>query len=146
MIKTIYCLIGTFGIILLLNSCTTYHIPVESFRQQFEGLDSSTYVYVVTRTPWGEKEKYKTFPIEYVRCVDKDGNSINLKNGPSLEIRFTDSNNRKSVFYFDRISVNDTVVTGIQSRILWIRKTIPINTIKKIEIQDGRKKYKYVNE
>jgi len=146
MTKKIFYFITSVGIILLLNSCTTYTIPVESFKRQFMGLDSSTYVYVVTRTPWGEKVKYKTFPIDYVDCVDKKGNSIKLEKIPSLEIRFTDSNDRKTVFYFDRISVTDTVVTGIESWILLIRKTIAVNKIKKIEIQDGRKSYKYIHE
>ena len=94
----------------------------------------------------GDKVKYKTFPVEYIKCVDKKGNTFELKNSPSIEIRFTDISNRKTIFYFDLLSVDSTAVTGIQSRMITsIKKTIPLKNIKKIEIQDGKKKYKYVN-
>ena len=75
----------------------------------------------------------------------KKGNVVELKNSPSLEIRFTNSNNKKTIFYFDLISVDETFVSGVQSRFITsIRKTIPLNTIRTIEIQDGKKKFSYV--
>ncbi len=50
------------------------------------------------------------------------------------------------MFYFDLLRVNEISITGVQSRhMTWIRKTIPLNTIKKIEVQDGRKRFRYVN-
>ena len=52
---------------------------------------------------------------------------------------------KKTVYYFDRIFVTDTTVSGTYSRILGLQKTIPLETIKKIEIQDGRKNYRYVH-
>ena len=102
---------------------------------------------VTTRGPMGDKVKYKTYPIDFIKCIDKKGNPIELKNSPSLEIRFTDNNDKRTTFYFDLISVDQTDVSGVQSRFITsIKKTIPLNTIKTIEIQDGKKKFSYVSK
>ena len=129
-----------------MSSCKTYYIPVDSFKQQFADMDTSQFREVTTRGPMGDKVKYKTFPIDIIKCVDNKGNSIELQNSPSLEIRFTDSSNRKTIFYFDLISVDETYVRGVQSRFITsIKKAIPLNTIKTIEIQDGKKNFRYVH-
>ena len=129
-----------------MSSCKTYYIPVDSFKQQFAGMDTSKLKEVTTRGPAGDKVRYKTFPIDFIKCVDKDGNPVELRNNPSLEIRFTDTNNKKTIFYFDLISVDKTYVRGVQSRFITsIKKTIPLSTIKTIEIQDGKRKFNYVN-
>ncbi len=75
--------------------------------------------------------------------VDKKGNSYKLTNSPSIEIRFTyGEKNKRTVFYFDRIYVNDSCVVGVQSRFISsIRKAIPLKSIIKIEIQDGKKNF-----
>jgi len=126
-------------------SCKTYYISIESFKQQFQGLDSSNLKEITTQGPLGGQTKYKTTPIDSIFCVDKNGQPVVLTNSPSIEIRFTDNHQKKSIFYFDRITVDSTSVTGVQSRIISsIRKTIPLNTIQKIEVQNGKKKYRYV--
>ena len=145
MTKTILFLAVVIGLIFFMISCKTYYIPVDSFKQQFAGMDTSKLREVNTRGPMGDKVKYKTFPIDIIKCVDKNGNLVELQNSPSLEIRFTDTNNKKTIFYFDLISVDETYVKGVQSRFITsIKKTIPLNTIKTIEIQDGKKKFSYV--
>ena len=146
MTKTILFSVIIFGLIFFMSSCKTYYIPVDSFKQQFAGMNTSKLKEVTTRGPMGDKVKYKTFPIDFIKCVDKNGNPVELQNSPSLEIRFTDTNNKKTIFYFDLISVDETYVRGVQSRFITsIKKTIPLNTIKTIEIQDGKKKFSYVN-
>ena len=146
MAKTILFSVIIIGLIFFLSSCKTYYIPLDSFKQQFAGIDTSKLKEVTTRGPMGDKVKYKTFPIDFIKCVDKNGNPIELQNSPSLEIRFTDTNNKKTIFYFDLISVDETYVRGVQSRFITsIKKTIPLNTIKTIEIQDGKKKFSYDN-
>ena len=146
MTKTILFSVIIIGLIFFLSSCKTYYIPLDSFKQQFAGMDTSKLKEVTTRGPMGDKVKYKTFPMDFIKCVDKNGNPVELQNSPSLEIRFTDTNNKKTIFYFDLISVDETYVRGVQSRFITsIKKTIPLNTIKIIEIQDGKKKFNYVN-
>lgn len=127
------------------TGCKTYYIPVDSFRKQFAGLDTSPSKLVTTESPWRIKETYKTSPIDSIVCVDKNGNKVVLKNSPSLEIRFTDNENKRTVFYFDRLTVRNDTVRGVQSRIISsIKSSVPLNKVKTIEIQDGGKKYRYV--
>lgn len=100
---------------------------------------------VAVQGPLGERTTYKTFKQDSVDCINKKGQWVRLEKIPSLEIRFTDVKNKKTVFYFDRIFVTDSSVSGTYSRILGLRKIIPLNTVKKIEIQDGHKNYRYVH-
>jgi hypothetical protein len=128
-----------------INACTTYYIPVDSFKQQFADMDSSSLREVTTRGPAGDRVTYKTYPIDFIKCVDDKGNHFELPNSPSIEIRFTDLRGKRTIFYFDLMHVTDTSITGIQSRFIpSIHKTIFINQIKKIEVQDGHKNFHYV--
>lgn len=134
-----------FTLCVLLYSCTTYYIPVDSFQKEFAGMKEANMKDVTVQGPLGEKVTYKTFFQDSVDCLNKKGQWMRLEKTPSLEIRFTDSNNKKTIFYFDRIYVTDTSVTGTYSRILSLNKTISLKRIKKIEIQDGRKNYRYIH-
>ncbi|MES2808301.1 MAG: hypothetical protein V4619_06735 [Bacteroidota bacterium] len=129
--------------ILLLCSCKTYYIPVDSFRQQFKGLERSKYV--TTQTPLGSKQSYDTYPIAFIKCIDKNGSETALKNGPSIEIRFTTNDNKKTVFYFDLMSIYQDTVLGVKSRFVPnIKEKISLTNVKSIEVQDGKKKFKYL--
>lgn len=133
------------GLILLLSSCKTYYIPVDSFKQQFANMDTSNMREVTTQGPAGDPVKYKIYPIDYIHAVDKTGNPITIPNSPSIEIRFTDTSNRKTIFYFDLIRFDGENITGRQSRFMSaFKKTIPINSVKKIEVQDGKKNFRYL--
>ena len=129
-----------------LLSCKTYYIPVDSFKAQFKGIDSTKFRTVYTQGPAGDIVEYPTTPIDYIKCVDKDNNPIELKNSPSIEIRFTEKNNKRTIFYFDRIFLQDTLIIGDRSRFLGLSKGISINNVKMIEIQDGHKNFKYVDK
>ncbi|HMV09156.1 MAG TPA: hypothetical protein PK325_14230 [Cyclobacteriaceae bacterium] len=137
------CLLALFGIF----SCTTYYIPVESLKTQFAGIDSAKLKLVTVKGPAGDKVQYFANPLSVVKCIDKAGNPFELVNSPSLEIRFTYGlNNKRVIYYFDRIYLTDSCVVGVRSRIIpALRKTIPLNSISKIEIQDGHKNFHYVN-
>jgi hypothetical protein len=127
-----------------LSGCKTYFIPVDSFKKQFEGIDSTNLRLVNTRGPVGDVVQYLANPIDYIQCEDKAGIPYSLKNGPSIEVRFTQLNGKRTIFYFDRIFLQDTLVIGERSRFLGLQKGIPINTVKLIEVQDGQKNYHYV--
>ena len=131
----------------LITSCKTYLIPVESFKKQFAGIDSTKLKPVRVVGPIGEKYNYLANPLTTIECVDKKGNPFELINSPSVEIRFTyGENNKRTIYYFDRIYLNDSCVVGVQSRFISsIRKTIPLKSITKIEIQDGRKNFHYTD-
>jgi len=110
------------------------------------GIDSTRLIPVTVKGPVGEKYNYLANPISEIYCVDNKGNSFMLNNSPSIEIRFTYGvKNKKAIYYFDRIYINRNSVIGVQSRFISaIRKTIAVDSINKIEIQDGRKNYHYV--
>lgn len=127
-------------------SCKTYYIPLNSFKEQIKDIDSVELRTVCTRGPMGDIVEYKTYPINYIKCVDKDNNPIELKNSPSIEIRFTEKNNKRTTFYFDQVYVQDSMIIGDGSRFIRYQKTIPIDSLKLIEVQDGKKNFKYVDE
>jgi len=135
-----------FLLFLGLISCKTYYIPFESFKEQFNGIDSTKLKIVNTRGPAGDIAQYPANPIEYIKCVDKDNNPFELKNSPSIEIRFTEQNNKRTVYYFDRVFLQDTLIIGDMSRFIHYRKGISINNVKLIEVQDGHKNFKYVEK
>ena len=109
-------------------------------------IDSVELKTVYTKGPMGDVVSYETYPIDYIKCVDKNNNPFLLKNSPSIEIRFTNKNNKRTYFYFDQIYVQDSIVYGDGSRFINYQKQIPLKEIQKIEVQDGRKKFKYVDK
>ncbi len=132
--------------VFLFASCSNYFIPLNSFKEQFKGLDSTAYKKVTTSGPVGERYSYLANPIKKIKCEDADGNKYELENSPSIEIRFTHGEeNLKTIFYFDRVYVSDCCVQGVQSRFMEsIRTSIPLKDITKIEVQDGGKNFNYV--
>jgi hypothetical protein len=134
-------------ILTLTTSCSTYYLTTDSLRNQFSGVDSTKLRAVTVRGPIGERYNYLANPINEIECADKNGNPSRLTNSPSVEMRVTQTNGKRTIFYFDRIFVTDSTLTGIQSRFISsINKTIKLKDIKKIEIQDGKKNFDYVSK
>jgi hypothetical protein len=129
-----------------LSGCKSYYIPVQSFKQQLGGFDSTQLITVRTQGPVGEVVTYKMYNIKIITCIDNKGRQVALPVSPSLELRVTNTRGNRSIFYFDQVRVNDTALMGSQSRFMpFIRKAIPFSTIKLIEIQYGRKRFQYVD-
>lgn len=131
---------------MVLNACKTYLIPVHSFKEQFNGIDSAKLRLVKTRGPAGDVVEYLANPVDYIKCVDKSDMPYELKISPSIEIRFTEKNNKRTIFYFDRVFMQDTLIIGEMSRFVRFRKGISINNVKLIEVQDGHKNFRYVED
>jgi hypothetical protein len=130
----------------LTASCANYYLTTDSLRKQFSGVDSTQLKMVTVRGPVGERYEYLANAIDSIECVDKEGNPSWLTNSPSIEMRVTETNGKRTVFYFDRVFVTDSTLQGVQSRFISsIRKTIRLKDIKKIEIQDGKKNFDYVS-
>lgn len=131
--------------VFLFTSCTTYLIPIESFEEQFQNVNESSREEVKVRTPYyGISTKYLANTINNITCFDKNNNSIILKNSPSIQIRITEKNEKKTIFYFDRVYLENSIVYGDKSRIPGFEKGIPLDSILKIEIQDEKKNFKYI--
>ena len=133
--------------ILFLTSCTTYFISLDSFKQQFSGIDSSMLKDVVVKGPI-MRYYYKATPITKIKCTNKEGKPFEITNSPSIETRITYGyKNKRAIFYFDRIYVGKNVVFGVESRFMdFFSRIIPIDSITKIEVQDGHKNFRYVEQ
>ena len=134
-------------ILTLTTSCSTYYLTTDSLRNQFSSIDSTKLRTVTVRGPVGERYNYLANPINEIECIDKNGNPSRLTNSPSIEMRVTEVNGKRTIFYFDRIFVTDSTLTGVRSRFISsINKKIRLKDIKKIEIQDGKKNFDYVSK
>ncbi len=130
----------------IFSSCKTYHIPVESFKKQLSDIDSTQLRMVRTRGPAGGITEYPANPIDQIKCVDKGGNEIELQNSPSIETRITTSDGKRIILYFDRIYVQNDTLIGYRSLFIGLPKRIPLAEITKVEVQDGRKNFHYVEK
>ncbi|MFK5879373.1 MAG: hypothetical protein QM478_07740 [Flavobacteriaceae bacterium] len=134
-----------FCITLMLISCKTYTVSPESFKKQMKNANSNNLKEVEINNPLG----YNTIPyysnnIGMIKVIDKDGNEKLLYNSPSIEMRVTLNNKKKYVFYFDTVILENDTLKGHQSRFIQsLTKEIPLDSIMKIEIQDGKKKFEY---
>ena len=75
--------------LLIFNSCASYLIPMDSLKSQFAGIDSTKLVEVKVVGPYGERYNYLANPIKTIWCEDSNGTSLQLTNGPSIEVRVT---------------------------------------------------------
>ncbi len=129
---------------MVLIGCTTYYIPIESFKQQFNGIDSTHLKIVNAIGPIGEKFSYLSNAIDTIYCVDDNNKPFKLLNSPSIEIRFTDNNDDRTIFYFDTVFLQDSLIIGTKSRFIpSFQGIIPIYNVKLIEVQDGKKYFRY---
>jgi hypothetical protein len=61
-------------------------------------------------------------------------------------MRVTHSNGKKYHFYFDTVVLeNDTLKGGRSRFVQGLTRAIPLDSIVKIEVQDGGKKFDYQN-
>ncbi|HET8574462.1 MAG TPA: hypothetical protein VFL76_11415 [Edaphocola sp.] len=135
--------------ILFSASCKTYHIPIDSFKEQFTITDSSQLKPVILGgSTLLYTQKYLTKNIDYVDCIDKKGQHHRLKMGPKLETRLSyqkGDKTKRSYFYLDRVYVSKDSVTGYRSRFFGLPKSIPLQDLKQVNIQNGHKNFYYLN-
>jgi hypothetical protein len=139
----------SFFLFLSLLGCTTYYIPIESFKNQFNGIDSTKLRMVEINVPvyinGVTSNTYLANPIDTINCVDENNKPVKLVNSPSIEIRFTDKNDDRTIFYFDTIYLQDSLIVGAKSRLIPTEiDAIPLIDVKLIEVQDGKKDFHYV--
>ena len=146
MLKNIFFVFILSGLLLFI-SCSTYIIHLQSFKEQFDGMDTSKLIDVIVQGPMYEKYHYRANSISTIQCRDKDDVPSELQNSPSIEARFTYGyKHKRVVFYFDKLYISNGSLVGCQSRFISsMTKTIPLDSITKIEVQDGKKKFTYVN-
>lgn len=129
------------AVMLLSVSCQTYHIPVESFREQFARDDHDTMRDVRIRNPVGRVFVCRCNSFTTIEALDGHGASVRLPNKPSLEIRFTDTAGGRTTFYFSTLHLDGRYVTGYRSWILGFPKTVDLGSVREITLQDGKKRF-----
>jgi hypothetical protein len=135
------------GIFIFLTSCTTYTIPIDSFRSQMVEANSKTMksVQAVNPLPFANTT-YSSNNVQKLIVWDKKGIKTYLKNSPSIEMRVTHRNGKKFNYYFDTVILENDSIKGHRSRFFKkLTRSIPLDSIRKIEIQDGGKNYSYKN-
>ena len=135
----------TIGLLLIITSCKTYTIPTESFKKQFTKTEHIQEKEVEINNPllYGNL-KYSANNIKTLNVVDKKGNELTIQNSPSLEMRVTHKNGKKYVFYFDTIILENDTLKGSRSRFTPnLTRSVPFDSIVKIEIQEGGKNFNY---
>ncbi len=128
-----------------LVSCSTYTIPVESFREQMMNENSENMKQVKINNPFFYSNiKYNSNNIKRIIVTDKYGKRTYMDNSPSIEMRVTHLNGKKYHFYFDTVILENDSLKGGRSRLVkGFEREIPLDSIFKIEMQDGGKNYNY---
>lgn len=144
--KAISKLIG-LSILFLIISCKTYTIPPDSFREQMIEAKSGNMKEVEINNPLFYRNiKYSSNNINQLIVLDKNGNKMYLDNSPSIEMRITHRNGKKYILYFDTVILENDTLKGGRSRFAQsLTREIPMDSIVKIEVQDGGKKFNYQN-
>ena len=136
--------------LIIFMSCQTYTVSVESFRNQMVNVTPENLREVKINNPGIYSAytniRYLANNIDTIQVVDKNGNEVALENSPKLEMRLTHNNGKRYVLLFDTVTLENDTLKGARSRILHnLRREFPLDSIKFIEIQDSKKKYKYQN-
>ncbi|WP_405381934.1 hypothetical protein [Maribacter sp. LLG6340-A2] len=135
------------GALILMLSCKSYTIPTESFREQMRKTKTSTMKDVKVNNPltFGDIS-YAANNINRILVEDKNGNETYLNNSGSIEMRVTHKNGKKYIMYFDTVILENDTLKGGRSRFIQsLQRQIPMDSIAKIEVQDGGKKFNYQN-
>lgn len=123
-------------------SCKSYTISTENFKEQFENVDYD----LSTSISISGSIYYNGFQIKKINVIDKNGKAQILDNVPSLEMRITLNNGKRSHFYFDSMKLKSDTLTGHKARFFpWMIVKVPFSDVVKIEIQESGKKIEYMN-
>ena len=137
--------VAVIALLLCTISCKNYVIPIESFKNQMENTNSSNSEIVTVNNPLANGTiTYSANNIDQIIVKDKEGNTKILANSPSIEMRVTHKNGKRFHMYFDTVILENDTLKGGRSRFVQsLRRELPLDSIVKIEVQDGGKKFKY---
>jgi hypothetical protein len=132
-----------FITILFLSSCATYTMTPEQLIVQLKRARPDTVGVRGGGLLLSVDRDYKINGIGDIVCQDKNGKTISITNNPNVECRITDKKNKRHLFYFDTINLEDSVIKGCNSRFLHTMKSVKIADIQKVELQDAKKAFSY---
>ena len=133
-------------LIVFVSSCKSYTIPVDSFIEQMKNTNSKIKDVEINNPLIQGRIKYSANSINKIIVLDKTGLELYLNNSPSIEMLIIHNNGKRYKFYFDTVVLENNILKGGRSRFIQrLRREIPMDSIVKIEIQDGGKKFNYQN-
>lgn len=125
-------------------ACKTYTITPENLKEQLSKAEPGLQNVEINNPVFFGNISYQANKLKKVYVIDKDGKLDVLQNSPALEMRVTLKNNKRYNFYFDTVVIKDDTLAGGRSRFIGsLKRKIPFDSIQKIEIQDGGKKFEY---
>ena len=87
---------------------------------------------------------YASNNIDSLIVLDKNGGKVSIPNSPSIEMRITHRNGKKYILYFDTVIIEDDTLKGARSRFIQkLNLHIPMDSIGKVEVHNGRKRFIY---
>ena len=129
--------------VMIFNSCKTYTVTPENLKEQLSATNRLKKAEINNPLSYGSLT-YEANQLKKIRVTNKDGRQESLENSPALEMRVTLKNKKRYKFYFDTVVIQNDTLSGGRSRFIsGLTRKIPFDSIQKIEIQDGGKKFEY---
>ncbi len=126
----------------LLCSCATYHLAPGDLVNQIRAAHQNE-LNVTHSSPMIPSQRYNGNGVKELICYDKHEKKTSLRITPAIEMRITDTNGHRHIFYFDTVNLEDSVLVGMNSRILSTKRRLSIANMRKVEVQNGGKAYQY---
>lgn len=138
--------LSLLALVVLMISCKTYTITPENLKKQIIESNSNYLEDVKVNNPLSQFSniKYQANSLKYLNVYDKNGSLSFLQNSPSVEMRVTQKNGKRKIFYLDTVTLENDTLKGSKSRFLGLNDKIPFDQIIKIEVQDGGKNFYYI--
>ena len=123
--------------VIILSSCTTYHLSNQSLLEQFAGSSTEKKTVFLIIPP------YVFFPgvvngndLKTIKCADKNGKEKIIEITNRTGVRITKTDGTKTTFYFNTLIIRDSTITGSKTHFFNAQiKPINLGDIGKIEIQ-----------
>jgi len=126
------------GILLLIVSCHTYSIPIDSFRSQMAKENTEIMNNGIISNPLTNGNTiYSSDHIVTLKVIDKNGNELTFGRMSMLELKITHRNGKKYRFYSETMFLQNDTLKGGRYRFMGGRiKQIPLDSIAKIIVKD----------
>ena len=125
------------GLSLLLSSCATYHISMQSLLEQFAGTQKEKKIMIALAPP------YFFYPgivegnnLRFVTVLDKNEHAHTIPVTMHTGVRITTNTGKRTTFYFNTLLLKDSTITGSKTHFFNASiRPIKFADITKIELQ-----------
>ena len=126
-----------FGFLLILSSCSTYHMTTESLLTQMANTNPENKKTFVIAPPFFIPFEVTGNSLRKVKVLDKDNKEVTLNVTHRTGIRVWKKDGTKKTFYMNTLLVKDSLITGKNDHFIGTNiKPINLNNIDHIELQE----------